>query len=238
VLDAATFAAAVAVLASIQLQESPSDPGPRQPLRRELTAGFSHLRHTPLLGRIALVVAVAFGVLGFLESTDFAVIEHGLHRPPAFFGILNGVQGAGSVLGGLTAALVLRRLGEARSVGLALALDAAGALALTQVSVPVVLAGFVVMGVAVSWLLVGYATARQRLTPPRLQGRVASATDVLINGPQTASIALGALLIDLVDYRILLLVVAGVLLACGGVLGIRPRRAPVEGRGQLERSTT
>ena len=237
-LDAATFAAAVAVLASIQLQESPPDPGPRQPLRRELTAGFSHLRHTPVLGRIALVVAVAFGVLGFLESTDFAVIEHGLHRPPAFFGILNSVQGAGSVLGGLTAALVLRRLGEARSVGLALALDAAGALALTQVSVPVVLAGFVVMGVAVSWLLVSYATARRRLTPPRLQGRVASATDVLINGPQTASIALGALLIDLVDYRILLLVIAGVLLACGGVLGIRPRRAPVAGRGQLERPTT
>jgi len=57
------------------------------------------------------------------------------------------------------------------------------------------------MGLAVSWLLVGYATARQRLTPPRLQGRVTSATDVLINGPQTVSIALGALLIDLVDYR-------------------------------------
>ena len=182
-----------------------------------------------MLGRIALVVAVAFSVLGFLESTDFAVIDHGLHRPASFFGVLNSVQGAGSVLGGLTAALVLRRLGEARTVGLALALDAAGALALTQASLRVVLAGFVVMGLAVSWLLVGYATARQRLTPPRLQGRVTSATDVLINGPQTVSIALGALLIDLVDYRILLLSIAAVLLACGGVLGIGHARRMTTG---------
>jgi hypothetical protein len=127
VLDTATFAAAVAALASIRVQESPPDPGPRQPFRRELTAGFHHLHDTPMLGRIALVVAVAFSVLGFLESTDFAVIDHGLHRPASFFGVLNSVQGAGSVLGGLTAALVLRRLGEARTVGLALALDAAGA---------------------------------------------------------------------------------------------------------------
>jgi MFS family permease len=234
-LDAATFAAAVIALASIQVQESPPDPGPRQRFRQELTAGFQHLRHTAVLGRVALTVAVAFSVLGFLESTDFAVIEHGLHRPPSFFGVLNSVQGAGSILGGLTAALVLRRLGEARTVGLALATDGAGALALTQARLPVVLAGFVIMGVAVSWLLVGYATARQRLTPPRLQGRVASATDVLINGPQTASIALGAVLIDLVDYRILLLVIAGVLLACGGMLGIRLRQAPGDRQPQAGR---
>jgi hypothetical protein len=95
------------------------------------------------------------------------------------------------VLGGLTAALALGRLGEARSVGLALVLDATAALALTQANLPVV-------------------------RPP-----TCSSTP-----PQTASIALGAVLIDLVDYRILLLVIARVLLACGGVLGIRPRQAP------------
>ncbi len=113
-------------------------------------------------------MAVSFRVLGFLESTDLAVIDQGLHRPPSFLGV-NSVQGAGTVLGGLTAALVLRRLGEVRTVGIALAMDAAGALALTHANLPVVLAGFIVMGVAISWLLAGYAPARQRLTPPRLQ---------------------------------------------------------------------
>jgi MFS family permease len=226
VLDAATFLAAVIALLSIRVEESVPAPGPGQTLRRELTAGFRHLRETPSLGHIALIVAVAFGVLGFLESTDFAVIEHGLHRPASFFGVLNSVQGGGSVLGGLTSALVLRRLGPSRTVGAALVVDAIGAAALISSNLVVVLAGSAVMGVAVSWLLVGYATARQLWTPPRLQGRVAAAADVLVNGPQTASIALGAVLIGLLDYRVLLLVLTAVLLACGATLARVRERVP------------
>jgi MFS family permease len=226
VLDAATFLAAVIALLSIRVEESVPAPGPGQTLRRELTAGFRHLRETPSLGHIALIVAVAFGVLGFLESTDFAVIEHGLHRPASFFGVLNSVQGGGSVLGGLTSALVLRRLGPSRTVGAALVVDAIGAAALISSNLVVVLAGSAVMGVAVSWLLVGYATARQLWTPPRLQGRVAAAADVLVNGPQTASIALGAVLIGLLDYRVLLLVLTAVLLACGTTLARVRERVP------------
>ncbi len=151
-LDAGTFAAAVLALLSIKLHESPPDHDP-QPLLTQVTAGFRHLRHTPVLAPITLAVAVAFSVIGFFESVDFAVIDQGLHRPASFFGVLNSVQGAGSILGGLTASMLLRRLGEARTVGLALLVDGVGALA---------------------------------LTPPRLQGRVAAATNLLTSGPQTA----------------------------------------------------
>jgi Transmembrane secretion effector len=208
---------AVLALLSINVQESPPDHDP-QPLLAQLTAGLHHLRHTPVLAPIALATAVAFSVIGFFESVDFAVIDQGLHRPPSFYGVLNSVQGAGSILGGLTASLLLRRLREARTVGLALLVDGAGALALTQRQLPVVLAGVVVMGVGIPWLLVGYLTAQQRLTPPRLQGRVAAATNLLTSGPQTASIAAGAGLITILDYRILLLVISTVLLCSGGLL--------------------
>lgn len=51
-------------------------------------------------------------------------------------------------------------------------MDGVGALTLTQQRLAVVLAGTVVMGIAIPWLLVGYLTAQQRLTPPRLQGRL------------------------------------------------------------------
>jgi MFS family permease len=132
--------------------------------------------------------------------------------------VLNSVQGAGSILGGLTASMLLRRLGEARTVGLALLVDGAGALALTQQHLPVVLSGVVVMGVGIPWLLVGYLTAQQRRTPPRLQGRVAAATNLLTSGPQTASIAIGAGLITILDYRILLLIISTVLTCSGGML--------------------
>jgi hypothetical protein len=59
-------------------------------------------------------------------------------------------------------------------------------------------------------------------TPPELQGRVYSAADTLIGVPQTISIALGAFLITIVDYRALIVIMAlvtgfvGVLLAVGG----------------------
>jgi MFS family permease len=217
-LDSGTFAVAVLALLSIKVTESQPDRHQHQPLLRELTAGFRHLRHTPVLAQISLAVAVAFGVIGFFESVDFAVIDQGLHRPPSFFGVLNSVQGAGSILGGLTASMLLPRLQEARTVGLALLVDGAGALALTQQHLPVVLAGVVVMGIGIPWLLVGYITAQQRLTPPRLQGRVAAATDLLTSGPQTASIAVGAGLITILDYRILLLIISTVLLCCGALL--------------------
>ncbi|SDL36596.1 hypothetical protein [Nonomuraea jiangxiensis] len=56
----------------------------------------------------------------------------------AFFGVLMAIQGAGSVLGGLTAAPVLRRLGPAVMVATALALLGAAGLAMAAdlVSVP------------------------------------------------------------------------------------------------------
>jgi len=55
---------------------------------------------------------------------------------------------------------------------------------------------------------------------------VAAAADVLVNGPQTASIALGAVLIGLLDYRVLLLVLTAVLLACGATLARVRERVP------------
>ena len=64
--------------------------------------------------------------------------------------------------------------------------------------------------------MVAFGTAVQTRTPPELQGRVYSAADTLIGVPQTISIALGALLITVVGYRLLIVVMALVT----GLLGI------------------
>ena len=74
------------------------------------------------------------------------------------------------------------------------------------------------LGVAVSWFFVGLMTALQRLTPPRLQGRVSAASFVLTDIPQTASIACGAVLISAVDYRLLLAALCAVLVGCTALL--------------------
>jgi hypothetical protein len=78
-----------------------------------------------------------------------------------------------------------------------------------------VLVGFAVAGAGLSWAVVAFGTAIQLRTPADLQGRVYSAADMILGTPQTLSIALGAALITVVDYRILIVVMGVVAGGCG-----------------------
>jgi len=57
-------------------------------------------------------------------------------------------------------------------------------------------------GVGIVWAIVALATAYQRRSPTEMQGRVAAASNMLFSVPQTISIAAGAALITIIDYRI------------------------------------
>ena len=85
-------------------------------------------------------------------------------------------------------------------------------------NLPIVALGTAVFGVAVPWVVVGYGTAIQFRTPPILQGRVASAAEGIVVAPQTVSIAVGAALSTVLDYRILYVVMAAVFVASGAAL--------------------
>ncbi|HEX4722225.1 MAG TPA: MFS transporter [Pseudonocardiaceae bacterium] len=223
-VNSALFGLAALLLAMVRVTESA--PGARAArLRDDLLAGFRHVRSVPLLVQLTVVGAFAFAVVGLFETVGFAVVDQGLHRSPSFYGVVDSVQGAGAVVGGLTAAWVLRRLGEARSVGVGLAAVGIGAVGLVSSSMALVMIGTVVIGAGVPWFVVGWSTGLQRYTPPRLQGRVNATATMLLNGPQTASIGLGATLIAVVDYRILLMVICVGMLTCGVVLLLRPASA-------------
>jgi MFS family permease len=224
VLDAATFAASIAALTSIRVPESAKQaPGA---FWHEVSAGFRHVRAVPLLARLTLVGAIAFSVVGLEETIVFAVIGQGLHRAPSFFGVLTSVQGAGSIAAGLVATIMLRRAGPARTFGVALACFAVSALAMRTSSLPLVLGASVSDGLGVVWLSVAMNTAAQLHTPPHLQGRVGAAINMFLTGPQTVSIAVGAALISVVSYRLLLLVMAVVIGGGAIVLLVRPAAEP------------
>jgi hypothetical protein len=129
--------------------------------------------------------AVTTTVFGFAETISYAIASNGLHRPAAFVGVLAAVQGAGAVTGGLTAAPLVRRLGEGRLIGIAMLVAAAGAALEIPPLLSPVLAGSIVFGAAIPWLVVALITLAQRVTPPELQGRVYAATETLITTPQT-----------------------------------------------------
>lgn len=227
VLTASMLVIASLVLLTVRVDESPPTPAAeREGFRHELTAGFRHLRATRPLADLILLLAVVFAVTGFANSTTFAIVDEGLGLPSEFFGVLSSVQGGGSIVGGLTAALLIRRVGERASVGVGLVVLGAGlGLALTP-SAAVVLVGAAVLGLGVVWSVVGMVTLRQRLTPPRLQGRTSAATNMALNGPQVVGTATGAALIAVVDYRVLVAAMTVTIVTCAIIVIVRKVATP------------
>jgi MFS family permease len=230
-LDAATFAASALCLTLIRVDEPPPHPAEHHFLS-EVSVGVRHVFHTPALRYIVLTVGLALLVIGFTETLIFAVVSQGLHRPPSFLGVLSSFQGVGAIVGGLTAARMLRRVGDLRLVGLGLALFGLGDSLLITASLPVIVVGAIVAGAGLPWAIVAFGTALQQRTPTNLQGRVFSAADAMVGTPQIISIALGAAVSTLVDYRLLLAMVSLVTVACAVILF----SAPAETRLPASRS--
>jgi MFS family permease len=165
-------------------------------------------------------------VLGFYESLTFAVIAT-LGRPPSFFGVLMSVQGFGSILGGFLAGRLIRKAGAPRTLGIALALWAIASLFYMAPVLAVVFTALFIFGVAVPVNAVAIGTASQRFAPPRMQGQVGSAVNMVTSLSQTLSIGIGAALVGSVNYRILLIVVAIVAAAAAVPVLARPAREPI-----------
>ena len=222
-LDAGTFGIAAVSVLALRLRE----PRPERAAARwrdEFAAGMRHVARTPALRRPLVACLIAVTVFGFFETVVFAVVGQGLHRSPAFLGVLNSLQGAGALIGGALAALVMRRTSERVLMAGGLAACAAAALLLLTGSLPLVLAGMAAIGLCVVWINVGAITLIQRRTPGPLIGRVDAALEFAIVVPQAMSIALGAALIASVNYRILLVAMAVMIGLAAGYLAMGRER--------------
>jgi MFS family permease len=227
IVDSVSFVFVVVALLMMKMPEPRFD-RVEHTFISEALAGARHIVHTIPLRQIIFSTGAALFVVGFSETIIFAVIDQGLHREPSFLGVLSTLQGIGAIAGGLTAARGLRRLGDVRIAGIGMAAFAFGDLSFVTSSLPLIAVGIAVAGFGVSWLIVGLMTAVQVRTPLRLQGRVSSAADVLISTPQTISIAVGAVLIAIVDYRLLVVTEAVAVALCGAYLLTRRAIVPAE----------
>lgn len=225
VLTAASFAVTTVLMARIQVAETP--PAPKSAdshYWRDLGAGFAHLARTPLLNRLTLSMAIAFGAIGLINVTVFPALEQGLGVDTAALGLLVPIQGAGALLGGILSARIVTRLGEGRAVGCGMLVMAVGCVPMVGTSLPLVIAGMAMVGFSIPIIVVGFSTSRQKKTPAPLQGRTSAAGNVAVNVPQTLFSIAGASVIAAVDYRILIYAtVVGVIGA--GVLALAPTRA-------------
>lgn len=221
-IDAASFLIAAGSLAAISVREVVREPAARQQWLSYTAAGIRHLAASATLRQMTVAAALTTLFAGLLESIGFAVVSDGLHRTPAFLGVLISAQGVGALAGALTAARLMPQLGSGGLIAAGLAVLALGVFAWMASDLALVIPGFMLTGLGLPWLIVGYNTAAQRLTPLTLQGRVDAAASFLVGTPQAVSIAAGAGLVTVVNYRILLALSAVVFAGAG--LGLISRR--------------
>jgi MFS family permease len=214
-VDAASFVVAALVIASIRVEEQVPE---RVPMHwaAEVAEGARHIRRTPLLLHPTVAVALCLLVLGFSESAIYAIVD-AFHKPVEFVGPILTVQGVGAITAGILASRIIRRLGEPRALVVGLVVLAAG-LGVIVVAGEVweLLIGTAVLGAGIPLLIVAFNTIIQKQTPGRLMGRVSTTVEVFTTTPQAISIATGALLVTLLDYRVIFTVmVLGTLVGAG-----------------------
>jgi hypothetical protein len=209
VVDAGTFLVAAALVATIHVSE---EPVPREEgFRDEVLAGVRFLRGDRVLGLVLVGFAAAILVIGFSESAIYALLD-AFDKPATWASGFVSCMGVGAVAGGLSAGPVVRRTGEVAGCALGLAVfGVAAGVAAVAPTLAVVFVGAGVMGIGMPLVFVALNTLLQRRSPRELVGRVSTAVSITLAVPQVVSLALGAVLVVVLDYRVIFGIIAVVM---------------------------
>ncbi|MEU0373881.1 MFS transporter [Streptomyces sp. NPDC006283] len=220
-LDAVSFALAAGIFALLRVRET--KPTPRQGTWRTDTLEGAHfLWRSASLRPLVLGGAAAMGLAGLNGALIYAVTDKVLGHSPAFVGLLYAVQGLGSVLVGLLAGPLLRRMPERPFAASGVAVFAAGVGLRGLPYDAVALVCSAAIGLGLPCVLIAAMTAVQRDTPDTLVGRTAATANTLLFAPNAVALALGAGLVAVVDVRVLLAVAGGAGVIVGAFLAWRP----------------
>ncbi|WP_104820567.1 MFS transporter [Kitasatospora sp. MMS16-BH015] len=224
VLDTGSFLLAALAFRLLRVRETRPERSARPDWRAETAEGARYLWQHPVLRPLVLTAATAMVASGLSSTATYALLDTGLHRAAAFAAVLTTVQGAGSMLGGLAAGALMRRMPERAFVAAGMTLFALGVLARATPYLPLVLTGSLAIGVGLPWPLIAAFTAVQRETPGELLGRAAGTAGTLVFAPTGLAMLAGTGLVASLDYRVQT-VAAGVLALTAGGLLVRVRRA-------------
>jgi hypothetical protein len=226
-LDSVTFVLAAGVCTLLRVREDRTAP-PTTGWWERTAEGtrflWAHTRLRPLV----LAGGATMLCAGLSGSLLYAVVD-GLGHAPAYAGVLYAVQGAGSVVLGLTSGTGLRLLGGRRFAAFGIALTACAVAGRAVQSDAVALACSAASGIGLPCVLIAAMTAVQRETPTALLGRTAATANTLMFTPNVIGLALGAALVELLDYRLLLTALGAALLGTAAAL--------VQSRASASRTT-
>jgi MFS family permease len=230
VATAGCFLVAAAMNQAMHIPSAPQDTSSSSETasRFAVRTGFTYLWRNLPMRRVAVAGGITLFVAGVNQAVVFALIAESLHRTPDFLGVIASFQGVGSVLGGVFASILIRRYGDVAVAGFGIVSYAIGSALLLVPHLEFIFTGMTLRGTAPTLLIVAVMTIVQRRTQVHMQGRVFGSITLLLYLPQAMSLAFGAALIAVVDYRIILVVEVVGFVVLAAYLFARTRGLPDE----------
>jgi len=223
--DGLSYLVSAFALWRVRDTEQLSDPKERQSLPKEIAEGLRFVFGHPLLWRITATTGTSNFFSTLIFTLESILILRILGLSPATFGIILGVGSVGGLLGALATPWIQRRIGEGTSISLSAVAMAAGVLAMPLsatfpgAAIPILIAGTFVVSFLVLVYNITQVTMRQRLTPPRLLGRMNSSIRFVVWGVMPLSALLAGVLGGAIGVVPTMWIgVAGGFLSCAFVL--------------------
>ncbi|WP_349425563.1 MFS transporter [Microbacterium sp. LWS13-1.2] len=220
-LTVGTYLASFVALLFTRDHERLRSPDDHKPLVHEIAEGLRWVFGNPLLRRIVGTTGVAnfFGTMATTLLPIFALRELGL--TPQMVGIVFSLSAVGGLLGAIATPRIVKRLGEARAIPISAIAFSLAPFFLPAISLvpalafPLLVVQFFVMSFTILLYNITQVTFRQRITPPRLLGRMNASIRFVVWGvmPIGALLA-GALGTWIGTVPTLWIAASGELLAC------------------------
>ena len=201
-LDSASFGLAAVLVFTVRGSFRVRRSGPPTRITHEIRVGLRWLWRHPLIRTLAIMLGVWNLVSAATQAVFvlFALEDLGLHN--VGYGLLFTAWAVGGLLGSFVATRVIKRLGHAAALMVAVAAGAVSYAGIAATSSPwVVGAFFAVEGVAVVVWNVITVSARQALVPPELFGRVNSVYRFIGWGVIPVGAAVGGVMAKVVGLR-------------------------------------
>ena len=200
IIDAASYVASFVTLLFTKDHEKLRAPEDHAPLLKEIGEGLRWVFGNPLLRRIVGTTGVAnfFGTISGTLLPIFVLRELGL--TPTMFGLVFSVSAIGGLLGAIATPRIVAKIGEARAIpisaiGFCLVPFFLPAISLVpELAFPFLVIQFFLASFTVLLYNITQVTFRQRITPPRLLGRMNASVRFVVWGVMPiAALLAGAL---------------------------------------------
>ena len=181
IIDAASYLVSALTLGMIKDTETPKPKADRKPLHVEIREGLRFVVRQPLIRRISLTTSVN-NLFTSLMFSIFALVFLGsqyLNFGAAAFGLLGTAAAIGSLLGALATTKLIKWIGEGTLISVSAILSGCITLLVpiavtmhNSLTLPLLLLMDFLTGFAVLAYNITQVSARQRLCPPELLGRM------------------------------------------------------------------